>query len=68
MRIVNSHIKTLIICASLIIFLVLPLSAQPGNPAGDVDPVVPISGIELLIALGSLLGLRKFIGTKKKSN
>jgi len=34
--------------------------AQPGNPGGG-DPDVPIGGIEILIAAGALLGLRKFI-------
>jgi len=66
MRIVNFHIKTLIICAALIFILVLPLAAQPGDPAADPD--VPITGIEILIALGSFLGVRKFLGSKKKNN
>jgi hypothetical protein len=35
----------------------LQLSGQPGNPSGDPD--VPIGGIEILLAAGGLLGLRK---------
>jgi hypothetical protein len=31
--------------------------AQPGDPGGDPD--VPISGLEILIAAGSLLGFKK---------
>lgn len=34
---------------------------QPSNPAGGQDPDVPISGIEILLAAGWLLGLRKII-------
>ncbi len=40
-------------------------NAQPGDPGGDPD--VPISGIEILIALGSILGIKKLIA-RKKSN
>lgn len=38
-------------------------NAQPGDPGGDPD--VPITGIEILIALGSFLGIKRFIGSKK---
>ena len=40
-------------------------NAQPGNPDGDPD--VPITGIEILIAAGGVLGLKKFISTRKNS-
>ncbi|HEX9650484.1 MAG TPA: hypothetical protein VGA21_07980 [Cyclobacteriaceae bacterium] len=33
--------------------------AQPGDPGGDPDNPVPITGIELLIAAGAWLGIRK---------
>lgn len=65
MRIVGSPFKTLLICASLILLCTFSVVAQPGNPAGDPD--VPITGIELLVALGGVLGIKKLIG-KKKSN
>lgn len=42
----------------------LNASAQPGDPGGDPD--VPITGIEILLALGGFLGLRKFM-TKKEN-
>ena len=42
----------------------LLLYAQPGDPGGDPD--VPISGIELLIAAGGVLGAKKFFNRKKK--
>jgi hypothetical protein len=34
-------------------------SAQPGDPGGDPD--VPISGIEILIGAGALLGVKRAI-------
>lgn len=37
--------------------------AQPGNPGGDPD--VPITGIEILVALGGFLGIKKFVDRKK---
>ncbi len=65
MRIVRSPVKVLVICVSLILFVVFSTFAQPGNPAGDPD--VPITGIEMLIALGGFLGVKKFL-SKKKTN
>lgn len=65
MRIVRSPVKVLVICVSLILLLVGSTVAQPGNPAGDPD--VPITGIEILIALGGFLGVKKFL-SKKKTN
>jgi LPXTG-motif cell wall-anchored protein len=40
--------------------------AQPGDPGGDPDNPVPISGIELLIAAGALLGFKKIKNISKK--
>lgn len=53
----------------LILVLCLPLFvlAQPGDPGGDPD--VPITGIEILLAMGGFLGLRKlFMNSKKENN
>ena len=50
-----------------VIFILLPafLLAQPGDPGGDPD--VPITGIEILLALGGVLGIKKlFIRNKTK--
>jgi hypothetical protein len=42
-------------------------NAQPGDPGGDPD--VPITGIEILLAMGGFLGLRKlFMNSKKENN
>lgn len=49
-----------------LIFLIISatvLWAQPGDPGGDPD--VPISGIELLLALGGVLGIRKLFTSKR---
>ncbi len=49
-----------------LIFLIISaqvLLAQPGDPGGDPD--VPISGIEILLALGGALGLRKLFANKR---
>ena len=47
-------------------------SAQPGDPCPGgppCDPDVPITGIELLLAMGGFLGLRKlFMNSKKENN
>ena len=50
-----------------VLFILLPafLLAQPGDPGGDPD--VPITGIEILLALGGVLGIKKlFIRNKTK--
>ncbi len=52
------------------IFLIVSLSAkaQPGNPGGGTDPDVPITGIEILIGIGSAFGVSRFFKGKGKSN
>lgn len=49
-----------------LIFLIISaqvLLAQPGDPGGDPD--VPISGIEILLALGGILGIRRLFSSKR---
>jgi hypothetical protein len=38
--------------------------AQPGDPS--VDPDVPITGIELLLIVGGILGIRKLNSVKSR--
>jgi hypothetical protein len=38
----------------------------PQNPDGDPDVDVPITGIEILIGLGGLLGIKKIRDIRKK--
>ncbi len=55
----------------IVVGLLQPAWAQPpGNPCPGgppCDPDVPITGIEILIALGGALGIRKFLTSKKNS-
>lgn len=39
--------------------------AQPGDPGGDPD--VPITGVEILMGIGSLFGASRFLKGKNKS-
>jgi hypothetical protein len=53
----------------LFCFVLSSASAQPtgGDPNGGSAPGVPITGIEYLIGLGGLYGLKKMLGPKKKT-
>jgi hypothetical protein len=56
---------------SILFFLMLTLAnAQPGGGGigGGGDPDAPISGIEILLVAGGLMGIRKLVGAKKKSD
>ena len=58
-----------ILSLAILLFLALQVSkAQPGGggPGGGGDPDVPITGIELLLVAGGLLGVRKFIKSRRK--
>lgn len=51
-----------------VVFMASPFNglAQPGDPpSGDPD-TVPITGIEILLGLGSLFGAKKIFDSKKK--
>ena len=49
----------LICCSSAVM-------AQPGDPGGDPDDPIPITGIEILIAAGGLFGAKKIYDHSKK--
>jgi len=60
------HLKIVLIV--LLLTFSFTVSAQPGPPD---DPDVPITGIEILIGVGGLFGLRKLYSkgrTQGKSN
>lgn len=40
--------------------------AQPGDPQGGVKPEVPISGIEILVGMGILLGFRRLVSKNSR--
>ncbi|MCB0493764.1 MAG: hypothetical protein KDC93_15270 [Cyclobacteriaceae bacterium] len=54
----------------IVIILTLVISSfaiqaqPPNNPSGDPD--VPITGIEILLSAGALLGLKKLMGKSKQ--
>jgi hypothetical protein len=50
--------------STIFCMVVFVATAQPGDPSNDPD--VPITGIEILIALGGVLGIRKFISSKQR--
>lgn len=56
-----------IIFSAVLCVLVITVYAQPGLP-GDPsgDPDVPITGIEILLAIGGILGLRRFLSSKQR--
>ncbi len=59
--------RTGFILLTLVLCLPLVVLAQPGDPGGGGDPDVPITGIEILLAIGGFLGLRKFLNSKKEN-
>lgn len=54
--------------ALIVVFSLVSLLAygQPSDPGGGGNPTVPITGIEILLAAGGALGLRKLIQRKTK--
>ena len=50
----------------IVFCLSLSAAAQPTDPAGDPDNPVPITGIEILIGAGALLGTKKLLQSKRK--
>jgi hypothetical protein len=51
----------------ILLFVAYPMIAQPGDPGGDPD-AVPITGIEILIGVGALFGVKKIYDSKKNNN
>lgn len=56
--------KIALLIASACIVLPAKILAQPGPPP---DPDIPITGIEILVGVGSLLGTRYFMTRAKKN-
>ncbi|MBL7858434.1 MAG: hypothetical protein JNM57_12155 [Cyclobacteriaceae bacterium] len=55
-------------CCVMVSFVLLAItfaSAQPQNPTGEIDPPVPITGIEWLIAAGVALGVKRITDLRK---
>lgn len=56
----NTRIFTLLV----VLLVSVSAFAQPGDPGGGGNPTVPISGIEILVGGGALLGLRRLLANK----
>ena len=54
----------------LIFFLILFIAPVLlfGQPGVEDDPGVPITGIEILLALGGIVGIKRIMGNKKTKN
>lgn len=52
----------------ILLFVLVPIlgNCQPGDPGGDPD--VPITGIEILLASGGLLGIKKLLSSRKNKS
>jgi len=48
----------------LLVFVTTIATAQPGDPGGGGNPT-PISGIEILLGGGAIIGLRKYLQRNK---
>jgi len=62
-------LKFIFSLAAILFFATFIAKAQPGGggPGGGGDPDVPITGIEILLVAGGVLGFRKFFSDKEKS-
>jgi len=49
-----------------IIFISLSVQAQPGDPASGPPDSTPLTGIEILVGLGSLFGAKNIFDSRKK--
>jgi hypothetical protein len=49
----------------LLLLMAFPILAQPGDPSSDPD-AVPITGLELLIGAGALLGVKRIYSRNKE--
>lgn len=59
------RVRVFLVSFSLLMVPVL-LHAQPADP--NVDPDVPITGIEILLGLGGLWGAKKIMDIKKRKS
>lgn len=59
----NLFIQRLLL-STILCLVVFVATAQPGDPSSDPD--VPITGIEILLAIGGALGLRRFLSSKQR--
>ncbi len=53
-----------IILALIFISISSVVFGQPGDPSGN--PTVPITGIEILLSVGALFGIKQLLGKSKQ--
>ena len=58
--------KLFIVLLGLLLSLTSYLNAQPGGDPGGGGNPTPITGIEILLALGGIFGVKKIIGVRRK--
>jgi hypothetical protein len=57
-----------ILCFSITSFSAISQPGPPGDPGGGSgNPTVPITGIEILVGIGGLLGASRFLKNKNNS-
>jgi hypothetical protein len=66
MRILSLNFKGYLLVFVVFLSSLSELHAQPGDPGGDPD--VPISGIEILIGAGGVLGVKRILKNRNKKN
>lgn len=52
-----------IMIIGIVLIMVIPASAQPGDPSQE--PEVPMEGIEILVVAGGILGIGKLISSNR---
>jgi len=62
----------LVLTVAILVVSTQPVYAQPGGggnpcPFPPCNPDVPISGIEILLAAGGVLGIKRILGAMKRS-
>ncbi len=70
-----NNVSLFFLLTLVIVILLGSMQAVFAQPPGDpcpggppCNPDVPITGIEWLIALGAMLGIKRLYGSKRKSN
>jgi hypothetical protein len=55
----------ILLTTGIIVAIMLPALAQPGDPGQDPGAPVPMEGTEILLVAGGLWGVKKIIDGKK---
>lgn len=60
-------IKRILLSLIALAISIFCFSQPPGDPAGGVKPdtTVPITGIEILISIGGLIGVKRLLRNRK---